>query len=154
MTTNGKYAVETTVTPDQTLNEIRLVLKRYNATSFGLLEEAQRIGIAFEMHSRRVRFTMPIPQPNEYLKKVNGAAMTAVQSKGAHQKAIRSRWRALLLTIKAKLESVESGIETFEEAFMGQLVLPDGHTMAEWAAPQIESIYSSGKMPPLLPSGG
>lgn len=55
-----------------------------------------------------------------------------------------------MLAIKSKLESVESGIEQFDEAFMAQIVLPDGRTMAEYAMPQIAKSYTSGTMPPLL----
>lgn len=149
----GKFAVNTDVPSARTLDEIRQTLKRYNATSFGLLEDAKRVGVAFEMQNRRVRFTMPIPQPNEHRTNSRGTTRTSAQINAAVEKARRSRWRALLLTIKAKLESIETGIETFEEAFMAQIVLPSGQTMSEWAVPQIEKAYAGGEMPPLLGSG-
>ena len=79
-------------------------------------------------------------------KRLNSAA------EAAHEQATRQRWRALALSIKAKLESVESGIEQFEEAFMAQIVLPNGKTVGEWVAPQIEASYKSGNMPPMLPA--
>jgi hypothetical protein len=43
-----------------------------------------------------------------------------------------------------------SNIELFEEAFMAQIIMPDGRTMSEWARPQIELAYRTGKMPPLM----
>ncbi len=34
---------------------------------------------------------------------------------------------------------------------MAHIVLPDGTTVAEFMAPQIEQSYESGKMPSMLP---
>jgi hypothetical protein len=55
-----------------------------------------------------------------------------------------------LLVIKAKIESIESGVETFDEAFLANIVTPDGRTIAQWAVPQIERAYIEGKMPTQL----
>jgi hypothetical protein len=60
------------------------------------------------------------------------------------------RWRALLLVIKAKLESVESNIETFEHAFLAQIVMPNDQTVSEILNPIIAFAYKSGKMPKQL----
>ena len=68
----------------------------------------------------------------------------------AWEQALRTRWRALLLCIKAKLESVESGIETFDTAFMAQIVLPDGRTVEERVLPEIEKAYLTGVAPTTL----
>jgi hypothetical protein len=64
----------------------------------------------------------------------------------------RQKYRALLLVIKAKLESVESEIETFEQAFLAHLALPGSstQTVGEWLTPQIEKAYREGSMPMLL----
>jgi hypothetical protein len=53
--------------------------------------------------------------------------------------------------IEAKFRSVETGIESFDAAFLAQLVLPNGHAIEEWATLQLGDLYLSGKMPPLLP---
>jgi hypothetical protein len=37
----------------------------------------------------------------------------------------------LLLANKAKLSSVEDGIETFEDAFLAHIVMPDGTTVSQ-----------------------
>jgi hypothetical protein len=42
-----------------------------------------------------------------------------------------------VLSIKAKLEAVETGIESFEIAFMPYVVLPDGKTVAEHVLPAL-----------------
>ncbi len=59
----------------------------------------------------------------------------------------RRRWRALLLTIKAKLVSVENGIEKFEEAFLAHIVIAGGQTVGQKALPELAQIYKSGSMP-------
>lgn len=152
------YAKDTTVTVDSTLQEIRRTLKRYNVTSIATSESDEHVIIAFEMLNRRVRFVLPLPNRDnvEYTYDRNSGPYsrrgTFYEEK--YNQAIRQRWRALLLCIKAKLESVESGIETLEEAFMAQLVLADGQTMSEWVKPQTERMFGDGaKMPPLLGSG-
>lgn len=151
--TKSKFAAETTVSPEKTLAEIQETLKRYGATRIGFIDDVEQVAIAFEMHSRRVRFVLKLPTREEALVKVNQSSSTRY-SEAAHQQMVRSRWRALLLAIKAKLESVEIGIEQFEEAFMAQIVLPSGQTMAEWAVPQIAAAYASNAMPPLLLESG
>lgn len=150
--TTGRYARDTDVSPEQSIMEIRQILRRYNATGFGMVETNKSTGIAFEMQNRRVRFIMPMPDKSEFMTTRSGARRTGVQLTQSVNKEHRRRWRSLVLVIKAKLESVESGVETFEEAFMAQLVLPNGQTMAEWAAPQITAGYQGG-MPPMLPEG-
>ena len=57
----------------------------------------------------------------------------------------------MVLVIKAKLEAVESGITTFENEFLANIVLPDGQIVSDFMLPQIEHCYITGKMPVLLP---
>lgn len=146
-----KYASTTTVSPEKTMGEIQNVLKKYGASKFGFISSDEGVMLGFEMHNRRVRFNLKFPDKKEsYIKKGSYSRRSEDQAIKHHEQAIRQRWRALLLAIKAKLESVEIDIETFEEAFMAHIVLPGGQTMADWAIPQIESSYQTGKMPPLL----
>lgn len=66
--------------------------------------------------------------------------------------ARRQRGRALLLVIKAKLESIETGIETTEQAFLANVVLPGNATVHERIAPAIAAYYAGKKIDtPLLP---
>lgn len=152
----AKFAKDTTVDPQQSLMEIRRIVSKYKASDFAMGENARRVTIAFEMCNRRIRFSLPLPDKDskEFRYGSSGATWNKGQfSQKMYDQAIRQKWRALALTIKAKLESYDSGIETFEEAFMAQMVLANGQTMAEWAAPQVEAIYGNGNMPPLLGSG-
>ena len=61
---------------------------------------------------------------------------------------MRAKWRRLLLCIRAKLEAVDNEIESFEEAFLAQLLLPDGSPVAERALPAIGQMYETGTPPP------
>jgi hypothetical protein len=135
------YASETSVPVERTRAEIERTLMRYGANGFAYGTEVGRAMIGFQTKERRIRFILPLVAPQR-------ATM-----KQAEQ-FMRSRWRALLLSIKAKLEAVESGIETFDEAFMSHIVMPNGQTMAEHALPYVKEAYSSGKMPPLLSFNG
>lgn len=131
------YAATTQVPLDRTRSEIERTLMRYGAKGFAYAMEPGRAMIGFQAAERRIRFVLPLIAPAK------------ATTKQAEQLA-RSRWRALLLSIKAKLEAVESGIETFDSAFMSHIVMPNGQTMAEHSLPYIKEAYSSGKMPPLL----
>ena len=65
----------------------------------------------------------------------------------------REAWRRLLLLVKAKLEVVAEGVSTFEREFLPDILLPDGSTVYQMLAPQLEQAYESGDMPSLLPEG-
>ncbi|MEA2994346.1 MAG: hypothetical protein QOD40_3266 [Alphaproteobacteria bacterium] len=130
------YASKTKVPVDQTRNEIERTLKRYGADRFAYFSESDRAIIVFEANERRIRFDLPLP----------------LETRGGRDEQLaRQRWRALLLCIKAKLESVESGIETFEDAFLAHVVMPDGQTVSDHVRPRIASVYSSGEVLQLLP---
>ena len=52
-----------------------------------------------------------------------------------------------------KAGSGGSGITTLESEFLANLVLPDGGTVGDWLAPQIDEAYATGRMPPMLGPG-
>lgn len=130
------YAERTEVSADKTRVDIEKTLKRYGATKFVYFSEDGRAIIMFEAKDRRIRFDLPVPEGES----------------GKDQQARRSRWRALLLCIKAKLEAVDSKIETFEEAFLAHVVMPDGITIGQHTRAGIEQAYKGGTMVPLLPA--
>ena len=136
------YAIKTSVPVDRSQNEIRKILSNYGASSFAYGEQGSLSVILFEMQRRRVKFSLPMPVIPE-----KGASQASVK---AYEQLCRSRWRCLVLAIKAKLECVESGITTLEQEFLAHIVLPSGETVGDAMAPQISQAYASGKMPPLL----
>lgn len=140
------------MTADRSMAEIESTLMRYGANKFMYGRDQQHVMVGFEMHQRRLRFMIPMPNQTEFAHTPTGRTRRdSGLVRQQYEQAVRARYRALLLVIKAKLESVESGIEEFEDAFMAQIVLPDGSTVGERIKPQIEHAYLSGKMPPLLP---
>lgn len=70
-----------------------------------------------------------------------------------HDQIERERWRSLVLVLKAKLEVVASELVSPEQEFLAYLVLPNGKALGAHFAPEIETIYKSGKMPKMLPEG-
>jgi hypothetical protein len=129
------YAEQTKVPVEQTKTEIERTLVRYGADRFAHFTEAGKAVIVFEAKDRRLRFDLPLPSGED----------------DKAQKSRRQKWRALLLCIKAKLESVSSGIESFEEAFLAHVVLPDGQTVGGYVAPRIAEAYEGNKMVALMP---
>lgn len=79
---------------------------------------------------------------------------TDAQVEKAYEQAVRQRWRALALMVKAKLEAVEAEIATFEEEFLAHIVLPDGSTVGQTMIPQVAVAYETGQMPKMLPAPG
>jgi hypothetical protein len=133
------YASDTRVPVEQTKTEIeRLVVQKHAATQYMIASSSQppRAVLQFKMRDRIIRFELPIP--------------TKAKNEQALSKATRSRWRGLLLIVKAKLEAVETGVTTFEEEFLAHIVLPDNRTVATATLPQIALAYKSSKMPHLL----
>lgn len=63
---------------------------------------------------------------------------------GSVQDAARHRWRLLAQLVRAKLEAVDAGIVTFEEEFLGAMVMPGGRTVYDAAAPGIAAAYRQG----------
>lgn len=151
------YAAKTDVSSDKSRAEIERTLMRYGATGFLYGNTQSQALVMFEMKGRRIKFLLPLPDRNaREFTHTPGRRLprSAAQQDAAYEQAVRQRWRALLLCIKAKLESVQSGIETFEEAFLPHIMLPNGQTVGDWMVPQIESAYRGGDMPPLLPYHG
>jgi hypothetical protein len=130
------YASKTKVPIERTRNEIESTLAKYGADRFAYFTEPSKAMVVFEIAERRVRFDLPFPE---------GTSERVMQER-------RARWRALFLCIKAKLEAVASKIETFEEAFLAHVVLPDGQTVYQHTAPKLDAIAKGGNMQPLLPS--
>lgn len=146
------YAADTRVPVERSRGELERTLKRYGATRFAYAQEPDIVTVAFELDLRRVRLRIPMPNPAEYTHTRGGVRRTDNSWAGAVEQAERARWRAVVLVVKAKLESVEAGIETLEEAFLAWLLVPGtGRTVGEDVVPRIEQAYESGETPLLLP---
>jgi hypothetical protein len=126
-----RYAARTTVPVEKTKSEIEKLVRRYGAKGFVGGWQNDMARIEFIAHGRHIRFSVVVP---------------------ANAQAERQKWRSLLLLVKAKLEAVDAKIATFEEAFVGDIVMPDGRTVWESAREPIKLAYEGGKPVALLGS--
>lgn len=121
------YARRTRVPVDQSRLEIERAARRYGATEFGSGWTADKASVSFVCKGRMVRFVVPMPKKEQEQKR---------------------RWRCLLLGIKAKLECVATGIESFEQAFLAHIVTETNETVYE----RLSSSSSTVKLlPPVQP---
>ncbi len=146
-----RYAKDTEVSADRTRNEIEKTLIRYGATSFLYGSDPQGAVIMFEFQKRQVRFLLKLPNRDSFYQSPTGRSRTRSSAEAAYDKAVRQKWRALLLIIKGRLEGIESDIESFERAFMSYIMLPNGQTVADWLQPQIKEALETGRMPRMIP---
>ena len=153
-----KYAERTAVTPEQRRSEIERTLARYGATAFGYATSGDRAQVVFELSGRRMRLDVALPdrQSKEFthLESSPWVMRAEAEAQKRYDQAVRQRWAALALWIKAQCEAIDSEVVTAEQAFLGWVVLPDGRTLAEKIAPQLDAVYASGDMPALMAGTG
>jgi hypothetical protein len=137
------YAEKTRVPVSQSRAEIEKLLERHKAKQYGTAVDydLRMARVQFRLAERIVRFVIHLPDPE----KVRGVKFEQQE---------RQRWRALLLVIKAKLEAVENAIATFEQEFLGYVVMPNDRTMHELTKGLVASAYRDGKTPQLLLEAG
>lgn len=140
------YAANTEVSSDKSRLEIERTLARYGATHFGYMSEPGRALIAFRKNERQVRFVVPLPDRNshDFTRTPTGKVATASAAESKYEQAIRQRWRALALVVKAKLEAVEAGIAEFDQEFYAYTLLPSGRTVYEETAEQVSDMIATG----------
>lgn len=143
------YAEETKVPLEKSIAEAVALLRKHGAARIAQYEEPDSFQIQFEMQDRQVRFKIGLV--TEWKGPVSGRNGHAINVKAKIEQHNRQRGRALLLVIKAKLESIESGVETFEQSFLAQIVTANGRTVHERIEDQISDEYRSGAVTALLP---
>ena len=139
---NGRYAASTDVSTDRSKTEIEKTLARYGADQFMYGWETSRAMIGFRASGKMVRLTLPLPDRNsdEFLLVPSRKwQLSAAEIEKAYEQAVRQRWRALALVVKAE--------------FLSYIVLPDNSTVGDSMLPQVEHGYLTGEMPRMLPSG-
>lgn len=149
------YAEKTNVQFEKSIAEIIGLLRKNGADRIGQMEEKLRFTIQFFAHDRLIRFRVLFPLIED-MPVVDGrnSRLTNAQRLDRLEQAKRQRGRALMLVIKAKLESVESQVETFEEAFLANVVLSDGMTMYERVKEPIAIEYKTGEPSTMLLTHG
>lgn len=150
-----RFAADTSVPMDRSIAEIRTTVRRYGASEFMHMESDAQAAVAFTMRGRRILFRLSMPDPKSRAFTHTEAQRKPRTSAAAHaawEQACRSRWRALALVIKAKLEAVEVGIVVFGDEFLANTVPPGASvTFGEAVRERMEIAHRDGAITPLLP---
>ena len=149
-----RFAADTSVSTDKSIAEVRATVRRYGASEFAHVEGDRYAAVTFTMRGRRILFRLDMPDPKDkvFTETPTGRwARSDKQAEAAWEQACRSRWRALALVIKAKLEAVEVGIVVFEDEFLANTVMPGTSvTVAESIRPHMVAAHAEGSPQPLL----
>ncbi|HEY3018488.1 MAG TPA: hypothetical protein VGJ23_06630 [Gaiellaceae bacterium] len=105
--------------------ELERILSRYGAHDVLFVEADANASIQFAIHGRYVQLALPLPDPEteRFTHTPSGRRRTAAAQERAYEQALREHWRSLVLAVRGKLQSVESGISTFEHEF-GSFLVP------------------------------
>lgn len=148
----SKYATQTQVSPEKSQAEVQQLLRRYGATKQGVFEEPGWAHVVFEFNRLSIRISVSLPAGSDPKFRYDARKRLRNEA-GRHaawQQESRTRWRCLLLAIKAKLEAVETGISTIEREFLPFVVMPDGRTLYDHIQPKLVEHAATGQMPQLL----
>lgn len=133
------YARNTEVPVERSQAEIEKLLRDRGGEKYNRGDDGKFEVVACQLNGRLLMFELPLVTDAE------------VRSAEKRAKRRRSMWRALLLTIKAKFVSVDAGVESFDEAFLAQIVVPtdDGRAsrVGRLAQAQIAAAYAKGTVP-------
>lgn len=151
-----EFAAATKVEVTKTKSDIEKLLKKYGAGGFITGWHGDREALTFELQGRRYRYEFAVitEETVKYDKngrERNAGNLTARSLTATVEQAQRTRWRELLLGIKAKLVMVDAGITTLEEEFLSHVVLVNNQTVSQWIHPFLREAYAGGEMPPMIP---
>lgn len=127
------YASRTDVPINRSRDELERLLEKVGADSVATMRDATAAAVAFRLNGRN--YVLRVPYPIEQ-------RMTDAQ----RDQAIRSRWRSLVLLVKAKLVAVASGVTTPEREFLAAAMLPTGQTLSEHLEGHPEQLTTSGRL--------
>lgn len=143
MSAPSKSYGSTSVPVSKSQAELRSLLQKFGAQQFTFGEGRDWAGVEFVHADHLVRVRCPLRVPTD--------AQVQSHRRGAHgslagsttallDKEAMRVWRVLVWVIKARLVSVDEGLETFEQAFLSNLVDPSsGRTLWEAVRSPIES---------------
>ncbi len=133
------YAKHTKVDIFKTQGDILGLLRKHGATGFILDWDKDRIG--FKINDRSIIIQIKKPNKNDKQFNYYPSGKEIFDDKVSEQKykqAIRTRWRSLLLILKAKFVAIEAKVSTIDNEFMANFILKNGRTLAEHILPQLD----------------
>lgn len=145
--TSYRYAADTKVPVGRSRDELEGLLDRVGADSVATMRDSSAAAVAFRLQGRNYVLRLPYPTDDEL--RAGRRSRSSIDT--ARDQAIRQRWRALVLLVKAKLTAVEAGVTTPQAEFLAHAMLPTGETLSEHVEAHPEQLTTSGRL--LLPGG-
>lgn len=142
-----RYARNTNVSPESSLAEARSILARYGAVCTSYYEDLERFSVGFTMDGFPMRMTVQLPAQPRQTRRDNPRDWQT------WEQAVRQRWRAFVLVLKARLEAVESGAMTWREAWFPYIQALDGSTLAGMNEGTFQQMFAGNQPIMLGPAG-
>ncbi len=129
---------ENSTTGERALSDIQKLLRGFGCSKFGSMvdDEAKEIMVQFEYRGRPVSVRASIRgyaaawlKAHPYTYRMRGSKVE--HERKAMQIASIAVYSILRDWIKGQITAIETGILTFEGAFLGQILLPSGQTVLE-----------------------
>lgn len=138
-------AYDSTATPVASSQEaIRRILSKYGADGVQFSEDwkAKKIMVRFLYSVATVQYSVLFIVP---IREVDVTTPTGRPRKGSQLELLKAQahrgvWRAVFWAIKSRMEAVEFGIESFQEAFMSHFEIPGtSSTIGDVVLPRFEA---------------
>src|SRR4051794_23318643 len=116
---SASYGAGTRVEVHRSRHELERVLERYGAGEVLFVQADASASIQFELQGRYVQMALPLPDPQHarFTHTPSGKPRGPAAQERAYEQALREHWRSLVVAVRGKVQSVESGISTFEQEF-------------------------------------
>jgi len=141
----------TATSGQKALDDIRKTIQSFGCSKFAPLEdfETGEVTIQFEYRGRMVQVTASAKGYAAAWLKEKPWTTRMRKTRSEHERAALDQghiaiWSMLRDWIKGQLTAVETGILSFDAAFLGQILLPDGNTVHQ-------RIEDKGMLPALAP---
>lgn len=155
-----EFAENTKVPVEKSKMELDTLLMKHGAANRGVQTDDinGKAAIAFVLAGLKYRLEIPLPRiellpaPGDEPRGWRGWSEEdrAAWVRKEWEQSCRSRWRAVLLLVKAKLELVRLKVSTVEKEFFADLVVPGGQTMHAAMSESIQRALVDGTMPVLM----
>ena len=146
------YAQNTGVTVDRSKAELERTLKKYGADRIVYNWDATGGDVVvFRIEERYVRLVIPLPSVQSFTTTDQGRSRKQSVAESLRDQEYRRLWRVLIISVKAKFETIAAGLFGFDEEFLGQIMIDKDHTIGDAILPNVQMIVE-GKYR-LLPEG-
>ena len=128
----AQYAKNTNVPVNRSKQQIEKLLTDWGVEEYFFGSSPRGDGIGFKFRDNVYKISVPI-------------------SPDCSESTRRQMWRILFMSLKMKLEEIDSGLISFEDQFLSRMALPDGSTVSDFMKlPENISRLKEAKMPLLL----